>query len=65
LQARFTADNTARKGYRLDYAGGIRGTSFFLQNDGFFNDPTPIGSWFERPEAAGAAHPMIDLPGLK
>jgi Domain of unknown function (DUF3472) len=64
-KARFTADNTARKGYRLDYAGGVRGLAFYLQNDGFFNGHTPIGSWFERPVDNGAAHPMIELSVLE
>jgi hypothetical protein len=48
-RARFTADNTARKGYRLDYAGGEQRGQFFLRNGGFFNTPTPINSSFTRP----------------
>ena len=44
----FTADNTARKGYRLDYSGGIEGIGFYLKNCGLTNDNTPIGSEFER-----------------
>jgi hypothetical protein len=43
-RAIFTADKTARKGYRLDYAGGVRGEAFFLRNGGFFNTSTPIDS---------------------
>lgn len=27
--AKFTADQTARKQFRLDYAGGVKGNSFF------------------------------------
>jgi hypothetical protein len=34
--AKFTADQTARKKFRLDYAGGVKGNSFFLKNCGFF-----------------------------
>jgi hypothetical protein len=47
--ARFTADNTARQGARLDYKGGAStGKGFFLQNCGFFNDNTVIDSVFDR-----------------
>ncbi len=49
---RFTADATARKENRLDYAGGSEGESFFLQNCGFFSETTTIDKIFER-ESAG------------
>lgn len=58
-EARFSADNTARKGYRMDYAGGTRGSSFVLRNCGFFNDVVPIGKVFRR-EPVGK-EPAIDL----
>ena len=48
-RARFTGDNTARKGYRHDYQGGLHGNTFFLHNGGFFDTYTPLDSWFERP----------------
>jgi hypothetical protein len=48
-QAKFTADATARKGYRLDYAGGKDKNYFFLKNCGFFNETTQIGEMFTRP----------------
>jgi len=48
-KARFTGDNTAAKGYRMDYAGGLAGNSFYLQNCGFFNQYTPRNTFFERP----------------
>ncbi|SFG61489.1 DUF3472 domain-containing protein [Pedobacter insulae] len=38
--AKFTTDNTGNKGYRMDYGGGVKGTSFYLQNCGFFSDFT-------------------------
>jgi len=47
--ARFTADATARKGYRMDYGGGTAGNDFYLRNCGFFNDYTPIDARFSRP----------------
>uniref|UniRef100_UPI00321634D7 DUF3472 domain-containing protein n=1 Tax=uncultured Draconibacterium sp. TaxID=1573823 RepID=UPI00321634D7 len=60
---KFTADATARKESRMDYAGGADGDQFFLKNCGFFSETTAIGSYFER-ESGGTA-PVIkfeDLP---
>jgi hypothetical protein len=48
-KAGFTYDNTAAKGYRMDYAGGIENGQFFLKNCGFFDQYTPYRSSFERP----------------
>jgi hypothetical protein len=62
-RARFTVDNTARKGYRLDFAGGEQGGRFFLRNGGFFSTYTPIGSWFERP-APRVLAPPVDVAEL-
>ncbi|MCG6185955.1 DUF3472 domain-containing protein [Maribellus maritimus] len=45
---KFTADATARKESRMDYAGGVEGNDFFLKNCGFFNKTTPIDTFFER-----------------
>ena len=61
--ARFTGDNTARKGYRHDYAGGLHGHAFFLHNGGFFDTYTPLDSWFERP-ATNASSPPVDPANL-
>lgn len=47
-KAVFTYDNTAAKGYRMDYAGGLSGGNFFLKNCGFFSEYTPYRSVFER-----------------
>jgi len=47
-KARFTADATARKKSRLDYAGGAKGDSFYLKNDGFFSEYTKIDTFFSR-----------------
>ncbi|MEY4331855.1 MAG: hypothetical protein RLZZ196_593 [Bacteroidota bacterium] len=44
--AKFTADQTARKRFRLDYAGGIKENAFFLKNCGFFFPATTINSQF-------------------
>lgn len=58
---RFTADNTARKAYRMDYSGGVKGSRFYLRNCGFFSDYTPIDTLFERP--LNGKQPAIDLQG--
>lgn len=42
--ASFTYDATARKQYRLDYAGGTENGNFYLQNCGFFNNRTEYQS---------------------
>ena len=61
-KARFTGDNTAVKGYRMDYAGGLSGNAFYLQNCGFFNHYTPRNIFFERP--MGGKMPDLDLKKL-
>lgn len=61
-RARFTADNTARVGYRKDYAGGSKGIQFYLRNCGFFNDFTTYDQVFER--KPGNKQPQIDLENL-
>lgn len=47
-RARFTVDQTGRKNFRKDFAGGVAGHRFFLQNDGFFNRFVLPGSLFQR-----------------
>ena len=61
-QARFTADATARKESRLDYAGGAEVDRFFMKNCGFFNERTEIGTVFTR--KATGKKPNIDLSKL-
>ena len=46
-RAHFTADATARKGNRLDYAGGMQ-NGFLSQECGFFNERTEIDTDFEQ-----------------
>lgn len=58
----FTTDNTGRKGYRMDYAGGVKGEQFYLRNCGFFNHYTLTGTWFER--LLTRKRPVIDLKKL-
>ena len=61
-QAKFSADATARKGYRMDYAGGKEGKLFFLRNCGFFDMLTEIGTEFVRD--ADKVAPQIDFSKL-
>jgi hypothetical protein len=61
-EAKFTADDTARKNSRLDYAGGSEGLHFFLKNCGFFSDRTTIDSFFKRTELG--VEPDIDFEKL-
>lgn len=58
-QAKFTADATARKESRMDYAGGAEGTNFYMKNCGFFTGWTEIDSFINR-KALGQA-PKIDF----
>jgi hypothetical protein len=60
--AKFTADQTARKRFRLDYAGGTQGNAFFLKNCGFFSPAVAIDSQFniDKPTTA----PNIDFAKL-
>lgn len=61
--ASFSADNTARKNYRKDYAGGSDDKSFYLKNCGFFSDFTPISTPLQR-KPSGKPHPVIDFNKL-
>ncbi len=63
-KARFTGDNTAVKGYRMDYGGGYdkKTNSFYLRNCGFFNDYTQLNTNFERP--LSGKQPDVKLDAL-
>lgn len=58
----FSADATARIGYRKDYAGGLKGEDFYLKNCGFFDENVEIKTAFERPLKKGK--PQIDFQSL-
>lgn len=62
-RASFSADATARKGYRLDYAGGVEQNRFYLQNCGFFDDYVKIGQEFQRKNIV-TQEPGIDFSTL-
>lgn len=61
-KAKFTADATARKKARLDYAGGIRSEGFFLENCGFFSKNMVINSCHTR--ASNRLPPSINFNSL-
>lgn len=62
VKGRFTADATARKESRMDYAGGVEDGRFFLKNCGFFSETTQVDQFFDRP--ATGSHPQIDFDAL-
>ena len=62
VEAKFTADATARKEARLDYSGGLLGEGFFLRNCGFFSDNEIIDSFHTRTNTGVA--PVIDFDSL-
>lgn len=62
--ARFTGDDIASRGFRLDYAGGANNANFFLRNGGFFAENVKIGSDFAR-QSTASKHPKIDFDKLE
>lgn len=46
--AKFSVDNTAAQGYRMDYSGGLNQNAFYLKNGVFFNGYTVPDSVFTR-----------------
>lgn len=62
-EARFSVDNTGRRGIRLDYGGGVEEGQFYLKNCGFFDGTTAPGSRFSRP--AAGRRPEIDFEALE
>ncbi len=61
-EAIFTADATARKDARRDYAGGVEKGVFYLQNCGFFNERIAYDQRFSRPKKGNK--PVIDFSKL-
>ncbi len=47
-QAKFTGDDIAQIGYRLDYATGTEGGQFYLRNGGFFDSSVELGGQLSR-----------------
>jgi hypothetical protein len=63
IEARFTGDDIAQRGYRLDFAGGSKGEAFFMRNGGFFAENVKLGSKFTR-ESTSRKRPAIDFGKL-
>ncbi len=63
-KARFTGDDIAKRGYRLDYAGGTEGNGFYLKNGGFFDENVVLNSSFEL-KTVPSSPPEVDFTGLK
>lgn len=61
-KAKFTGDDIARRQFRLDADGGVKGPSFFLRNGGFFNSTTQLNSNFSLPPST--KKPTIDFKSL-
>lgn len=61
-EARFTGDDIANRGYRLDFAGGAEDGVFYLQNGGFFDAAIPLKSMHDRKPINSP--PVIDFTKL-
>jgi len=61
--AKFTADATARKDARLDYAGGVKNGEFYLKNCGFFSHNSIIDTMIKKD--VNGTPPAIDFNLLK
>ncbi len=62
VTARFTGDATATNAQRMDYAGGLRNSRFYLRNGGFFSNYVKTNQTFTRP--ATGTPPAVDLATL-
>ena len=60
--AKFSVDNTAKQGYRMDYSGGLNSDGFYLKNGGFYNEFSVPGTTFSRPLTNKS--PNIDFNSL-
>jgi len=61
-EAKFTGDDIARRGYRVDYAGGEEEGEFYLRNGGFFNDKVELSTLHNR--LGDGQEPEIDFSAL-
>ncbi|SFB40725.1 DUF3472 domain-containing protein [Algoriphagus aquimarinus] len=51
-EAKFTGDDIAKRGYRMDYEGGEKSGQFYLKNGGFFNRVIELNSMHQRKSTA-------------
>lgn len=61
-EIQLTADETARKNFRRDFAGGVADDKFYLKNCGFFCENTKLDSTFKR--TPKKVKPIIDFGSL-
>ena len=61
--AKFSCDNTGRKGMRGDLYGAVEGKAFLLRNCGFFDEKTEYGTPLQR--NGGSTPPDIDFNALE
>lgn len=61
-EAKFTGDDIAKRGYRLDYEGGEKSEQFYLRNGGFFNGSVELNSMHERKSTKDS--PKVDFDQL-
>lgn len=47
-EVKFTGDDIAKRGYRMDYEGGEKSGQFYLRNGGFFNGSVELNSMHKR-----------------
>lgn len=62
-EAKFSVDPTGGNRHRLDFQGGVQGSSFFLQNCGFFSGEVRAGTKFSLPTYERTS-PAIDFEKL-
>ncbi|WP_339706446.1 DUF3472 domain-containing protein [Algoriphagus aquimarinus] len=61
-EAKFTGDDIAKRGYRMDYEGGEKSGKFYLRNGGFFNGFIELNSMHRR--NSNGASPKVDFNSL-
>ncbi|GGF18249.1 hypothetical protein GCM10011339_02720 [Echinicola rosea] len=61
-EAKFTGDDIANRGYRMDYAGGEEAGRFFLRNGGFFDAFEALNSMHQRAPTHNS--PEVDVNSL-
>ena len=62
-EAKFTADATARKGNRMDYAGSVENNAFCLRNCGFFSPNVKMDTMMKR--GPSGKKPEIDFSKIE
>ncbi len=61
-EAKFTGDDIAKRGYRMDYEGGEKSGQFYLRNGGFFDGVIELNSMHHRKSNSNS--PTVDFDKL-